>query len=102
MTRRPPITPSYRLREVGVGDLEEPYGLTLDQAEAKLIFGCAFYRAELGDHVNAERGSVITVKPGAVLDIAVNGKHYIAEGNGSLREITDQRIEDAAEFRAPD
>jgi hypothetical protein len=74
--------------------------LTLDQAEAKLIGAGGFYRADLGDHVDAEKGSVITVKPDAVLDIAATRRYYLAEGDGTLREITAQRAEEAAELAA--
>ena len=97
----------YRLREVGFVDLEGPYELTLDQAEAKVMGVGAFFRAGLGDHVDAEKGSLITVKSGAELDIAVTGQHYRVEGDGTLREITAaQRAEEAAEraaaFTAPE
>lgn len=90
----------YRLREVGYGAPEEPFELTLDQAERKLIGLGAFYRVGLGDHVNAERGSVITVKSGAVLDIAITGQHYLVEGDGSLRDVTGQRAEEIHELSA--
>jgi hypothetical protein len=83
------------------GDREGPYELTLDQAEAKVMSVSTFYRAELGDRVDAERGSIITVKPGALLDIAMTGQHYIAEGNGSLREISAAQLaEEGAELAA--
>jgi hypothetical protein len=90
----------YRLREVGYLKSEEPFELTLDQAERKLMGLGTFYRVGLGDHVDAERGSVITIKPGAVLDIAVTGQYFLIEGDGSLREVTGQRVEENADLFA--
>jgi hypothetical protein len=66
--------------------------LTLSQAEAQLCGWFTFHRANPGEHVDAEAGSVTTVKPGAVLDLA--GRNFIAQEDGSLRELSDQEMAD--------
>ena len=66
--------------------------LTIDQAEAQLLGLGAFYRAGPGEHVDAEAGSVVTVKPGAVLDVAIGGRKLIAQWDGSLRELSADEL----------
>lgn len=84
---------TYRLVDAETNAIEaygdsSLYGLTLDEIEAQLIGAPRFHRAGLGEHVDAERGSVITVKPGAVLDMAADhGRRFVAEEDGSLQEI---------------
>jgi hypothetical protein len=43
-------------------------------------FSGTFYRAEAGEHVDAEAGSVITLKPGAVLNI--DGQRFVVPEDG--------------------
>jgi hypothetical protein len=99
--RRDPGAPDYgryRLREVGRFDLDKAYELTLAQAEAKLLGWETFYRAEAGDHVDAEWGSVITLKSGAIVDIAIINRRFRVEGDGSLRDITEQYSQEISEM----
>jgi hypothetical protein len=68
--------------------------LTLSQAEAQLCGWFTFHRAKSGEKVDAEAGSIITVSPGTVLDIAATGQHFIAQEDGSLRELSDEEMAD--------
>jgi hypothetical protein len=68
--------------------------LSIDDVERQLRGGNGFGRAEAGQQIDAEAGSYITVKPGAVLDIAVTGQHFIAQADGSLREIPADELAD--------
>jgi hypothetical protein len=69
--------------------------LTMEQAAHRLLLGNgAFHRAGLGEHVDAEAGSVITLKTGVVIDIAITGQHFIVQEDGSLRELTRDEIEE--------
>lgn len=66
--------------------------LTIDQVEAYLHGQAVFHRTVPGEHVDAEAGAVVTVKPGVVLDIARTGQKLIAQDDGTLRELTAEEL----------
>lgn len=68
--------------------------LSLDEVERQLMGAYGFGRIESGIRIDAEAGSVVTVKPGAVLDIASTGQKLIAQEDGSLRELTAEELAD--------
>jgi hypothetical protein len=85
---------TYQLIDPGINAVVSIGGgpLSLDEAEAQIRGLSTFRRAEPGEHIDAEAGVVITVKPGVVLDIARTGQKLIAQEDGSLRELTTEEL----------
>lgn len=95
--RRDPQAIDYGTYELVDAELNVVAGgpMTLDGIEQQLFgFRGGFTRIEFGQRANAERGSYVTVKPGVVVDIAITGRLYIAQDDGSLKEMTREEIDE--------
>jgi hypothetical protein len=85
---------TYQLVDAATTEIVGVSPLSLDGVERRLTGAYEFGRIGLGLCIDAEAGSVVTVKPGAVLDIAMTGQKLIAQEDGSLRELTAEELAD--------
>jgi hypothetical protein len=93
---------TYSLIAPAAGDRVVVEAVSLDEIEQQLSGGSSLYvRAVAGQRVDAGPGSLIGVWPGAVLDMcADNGRRFIAEEDGSLRELEDEDWEPVRQAEA--